>query len=84
MCVCVCVCVCVYVCVSVAIIFYSITHSMFNGYVEMSILVQGLRVFFKQRNARFFPPWTYTLPPVILRIPFSLVDALIWSLLIYW
>ncbi len=45
---------------------------------------QGLKVFFKQRNSSFFPSWTYTVPPVLLRIPFSIVDGLIWSLLVYW
>lgn len=142
-----------------AIIFFSITHSMFNGYVEMQILVRvcvtvcvcldcigsglrwipwcaltpfaerlpmrlcsthtsvramslifahtrmhvhdpmnrlntvphtchhqvsTLRVFFKQRNALFFPSWTFTIPPVILRVPFSAIDGLLWSLLVYW
>lgn len=56
-------------------IFYSITHAMFNGYVEMGILVSTLRVFFKQRNAKFFPAWAFTMPPVLLRVPFSLVGA---------
>jgi hypothetical protein len=58
--------------------------AMFNGYVEMNIMVEALPIYFKLKRRSFFPAWTYTLPPVLIRIPWSIVDSLIWSLVVYW
>ena len=32
---------------------------------------------------QFFPAWAYTVPGAILRLPFSVVDATIFTLIVY-
>ena len=34
--------------------------------------------------ASFFPAWAFVLPTTLLRIPYSLVEALIWTSIVYW
>ena len=43
----------------------------------------ALPTFYKHRRMQFFPAWAYTVPGAILRIPFSLVDATIFTLIVY-
>ncbi|KAG9131353.1 hypothetical protein Leryth_006178 [Lithospermum erythrorhizon] len=57
---------------------------MFNGMSEMALTIFKLPVFFKQRNLLFYPSWAYALPTWILKIPISLVEAVVWIVLTYY
>ena len=46
--------------------------------------VNQLSVFWKQRDNLFFPGSCYVLPITILRIPYSAVNTLVWSVIVYW
>ena len=57
---------------------------MFNGFSELSITVSTLPVYFKQRDKLFYPAWVFLMPILLLRIPYSLVEATLWSCMAYW
>ena len=57
---------------------------MFNAYSEMSIMVGGLAGFYKQRGSFFYPAWAASLPTALLRLPYSFVESLVLSCIIYW
>ena len=46
--------------------------------------VDRLPVFYKQRLEGLHPAWAYTLPITFLRIFYSLTEAGIWSIIVYW
>jgi hypothetical protein len=65
-------------------LFFSLVMVMFNGFFELTMVVLSLPVYYKQREKLFFPAWCYSLPIIILGIPFSLIDSGIWSCLTYY
>eukprot|EP00879_Flechtneria_rotunda_P006755 GHRR01007099.1.p1 GENE.GHRR01007099.1~~GHRR01007099.1.p1 ORF type:complete len:1177 (+),score=387.98 GHRR01007099.1:1343-4873(+) len=66
------------------LIFFSIIHLMFNSYAEQSLMIMSLHVFFKQRAAQFFPAWAFAAPTSLLRIPYSILEGIVWSVIVYW
>ncbi|KAG9129438.1 hypothetical protein Leryth_023971 [Lithospermum erythrorhizon] len=70
--------------VYVGAIFFTIMVMMFNGMSEMALTIFKLPVFFKQRDLLFYPSWAYALPTWILKIPISLVEAVVWVVLTYY
>ena len=36
-----------------------------------------------QRESLFYPGWVYTIPTAILRVPFSLVEGVTWSVIVF-
>jgi hypothetical protein len=38
-------------------------------------------VFFKQRDMRWYPGWAFAIPTFVMRCPWSLLEATVWSLL---
>ncbi|KAL2643201.1 hypothetical protein R1flu_010788 [Riccia fluitans] len=65
-------------------LFYALIHMMFNGFSEISITIARLPVFYKQRDNRFYPVWAFVAPNWVLRLPYSFVEAVIWSSIVYW
>ncbi|KAJ4718271.1 Pleiotropic drug resistance ABC transporter [Melia azedarach] len=65
-------------------LFFGVIMLMFNGMAEISMTIAKLHVFFKQRDLLFFPPWAYSLPAWILKIPFSFVEAAAWVFITYY
>ncbi|PON54812.1 ABC transporter-like [Trema orientale] len=65
-------------------LFYALIRLMTNGLSELSLTFSRLAVFYKQRDFYFYPSWTYSIPAAILKIPFSLLDSLIWTALTYY
>ncbi|KAK4726557.1 hypothetical protein R3W88_031474 [Solanum pinnatisectum] len=43
--------------------------NMFNGYSQLSLTIQRLAVFYKHRDNLFYPPWAFTLPNILLKVP---------------
>ncbi|KAF6262509.1 ATP-binding cassette transporter [Scenedesmus sp. NREL 46B-D3] len=65
------------------LIFFSIVHLMFASYAEQTLMIASLHVFFKQRAAQFFPAWAFCAPTTLLRVPLSLLEGLLWSVIVY-
>ncbi|KZV57480.1 pleiotropic drug resistance protein 2-like [Dorcoceras hygrometricum] len=65
-------------------LFFSLINVMFNGTAELALTVNRLPVFFKQRDALFYPAWAFSLPIWVLRIPISVVESFIWTILTYY
>ncbi|KAF2312567.1 hypothetical protein GH714_035098 [Hevea brasiliensis] len=65
-------------------LFFGLVHVMFNGFSELSLLIFRLPVFYKQRDNLFHPGWAWSLASFVLRIPYSAVEAFVWSLVVYY
>ncbi|KAI4973612.1 hypothetical protein ZWY2020_041393 [Hordeum vulgare] len=65
-------------------LFFGIVHIMFNGFSELSITIFRLPVFYKQRDNFFHPAWAFSLPNWILRIPYSIIEATVWTCVVYY
>ncbi|KAL2227667.1 UNVERIFIED_CONTAM: Pleiotropic drug resistance protein 2 [Sesamum indicum] len=65
-------------------LFFSLLNVMFNGMAELAMTIFRLPVFFKQRDALFYPAWAFALPIWLLRIPISLMESGIWIILTYY
>lgn len=65
-------------------LFYGLVHMLFNGFTELPITITRLPVFYKQRDNFFHPAWAFSIPNWILRIPYSLIEAVVWSCAVYY
>eukprot|EP00897_Mesotaenium_endlicherianum_P002106 jgi/Mesen1/1923/ME000145S01008 len=65
-------------------LFFSLVHMMFNGFAEMAITVSRLRVFYKQRDNLLYPAWAFSIPTWVLRLPYSVVEAVLWTGMVYY
>ncbi|XP_058076795.1 pleiotropic drug resistance protein 3-like isoform X2 [Magnolia sinica] len=65
-------------------LFYALMILMLDGIPELSMTVSRLAVFYKQRDFYFYPAWAYAIPASILKIPVSLVQSLVWTVLTYY
>ncbi|KAL1532447.1 transcription factor, variant 2 [Salvia divinorum] len=65
-------------------LFFALLTNMFNGFSDLAMSIMKLPVFYKQRDLLFFPPWAYSLPAWMLKIPITLVEAAVWVVLTYY
>ncbi|OWM75462.1 hypothetical protein CDL15_Pgr021626 [Punica granatum] len=65
-------------------LFYSLIRLVVIGIAELSMTVSRLGVFYKQRDFYFYSAWAYSIPAAILKIPFSMLDAFLWTALTYY
>ncbi|KAL4355453.1 hypothetical protein GQ457_06G030900 [Hibiscus cannabinus] len=65
-------------------LFYALIRLTSTGIVELALTVSRLSVFYKQRDCHLYPAWAYSIPAAILKIPFSLIDAFLWTTLTYY
>ncbi|KAJ8773482.1 hypothetical protein K2173_004312 [Erythroxylum novogranatense] len=65
-------------------ILFTIIINMFNGFAELSLMIARLPVFYKQRDLMFHPPWTFSLPTFLLRVPISIVETIAWVAVTYY
>ncbi|VAI40948.1 unnamed protein product [Triticum turgidum subsp. durum] len=63
---------------------FSLITVLFNGFAELQLTIKMLPTFYKQRDFLFFPPWTFALVTIILRIPVSLMESAVWVVLTYY
>lgn len=66
-----------------ALIFVMISN-MFNGFAEATLTLARLPVFYKHRDFLFYRPWKFTLPNVLLKVPMSLFESIIWVVITYY
>lgn len=65
-------------------LYFGILMILFNGFLEVPLLIAKLPVIYKHRDSRIYPCWTYTLPSWILTIPISLIESIIWVAVTYY
>ncbi|KAK9288073.1 hypothetical protein L1049_016519 [Liquidambar formosana] len=65
-------------------LFYTLVRLMTNGVAEMALTVARLPVFYKQREFYLYPPWAYAIPASISKIPFALVESILWTAVTYY
>lgn len=65
-------------------LFFGLVHMMFNGFSELPLMITRLPVFYKQRDNLFYPAWAWSVTSWALRVPYSVVEAVIWSLVVYY
>ncbi|KAI3434296.1 uncharacterized protein J3R85_006768 [Psidium guajava] len=65
-------------------LFFGLIHMMFNGFSELPITISRLPVFYKQRDNFFYPAWAWSLSSWILRVPYSVIEAVVWSCVVYY
>ncbi|KAK0605737.1 hypothetical protein LWI29_030203 [Acer saccharum] len=65
-------------------LFYGLVHIMFNGLSELSIMISRLPVFYKQRDNNFHPAWAWSIASWIVRVPYSIIEAVVWSCVVYY
>ncbi|KAJ3692072.1 hypothetical protein LUZ60_012422 [Juncus effusus] len=58
--------------------------NMFNGFAELSLTINRLPVFYKHRDLLFYPAWIFSLPNVVLRIPMSVLESVVWVVVTYY
>ncbi|KAF9614055.1 hypothetical protein IFM89_014855 [Coptis chinensis] len=66
------------------VLFFGIVNNMFNGLAESQMTLVRLPVFYKQRDAMFFPAWAYSLATFITRIPVSIIESSVWVIITYY
>ncbi|KAL2898725.1 ABC transporter G family member 31 [Bienertia sinuspersici] len=67
-----------------ACLFYGVVHMMFNGLSELSLMIFRLPVFYKQRDNCFYPVWAWSLSSWVLRVPYSVLESVVWSCVVYY
>ncbi|XP_017629873.2 pleiotropic drug resistance protein 3-like isoform X2 [Gossypium arboreum] len=65
-------------------LFYALIRLMTTGVAELALTVSRLSVLYKQRDCYLYPAWAYSIPAAILKIPFSFIDAFLWTALTYY
>lgn len=65
-------------------LFFGLTVVMFNGMAELSMTIDKLPVYYKQRDFKFYPAWAYSLPTWVMRIPLSLLESVLWIIITYY
>jgi ABC-type multidrug transport system ATPase subunit len=69
--------------VYLGLLFFCAMTAMWNVFAEMGTMCFSLPVFFKQRSMQLYPAWAFTLPAAVMRLPFSLLDATLFSCIMY-
>jgi ABC-type multidrug transport system permease subunit len=65
-------------------IFFSIAYMQFLGLAECAETMMRLPVFYKQKYSLLFPGWAYAIPFGIVRVPITLIEVTLWSVMVYW
>ncbi|KAL8521952.1 hypothetical protein ACS0TY_012197 [Phlomoides rotata] len=65
-------------------LYFAIVMILFNGFMEVPMLIAKLPVLYKHRDFRFYPCWIYTLPSWLLSIPLSLAESFLWVAVTYY
>ncbi|XP_074557496.1 ABC transporter G family member 42-like [Curcuma longa] len=70
--------------VYIGALLFGLIVNLFNGFAELSIAIERLPVFYKHRDLLFYPAWVFTLPNFLLRIPISILETIVWTLMTYY
>ncbi|XP_051142945.1 ABC transporter G family member 31-like isoform X2 [Andrographis paniculata] len=64
-------------------LFFSLVAMLFNGFAELPLTIFRLPVFYKQRDNLFHPAWSWSITYFLSRIPYSIVESVAWSSVVY-
>ncbi|CAH9074142.1 unnamed protein product [Cuscuta europaea] len=65
-------------------LYFAILMVLFNGFLEVPMIIAKLPVLYKHRDLRLYPCWAFTFPSWILSIPTSLAESVIWVAATYY
>ncbi|CAJ1940722.1 unnamed protein product [Sphenostylis stenocarpa] len=65
-------------------LYYTLVRLMTNGVAELIMTIARLPVVDKQTEFYLYPAWAYCLPSAILKIPFSVLDSIVWTSVTYY
>ncbi|CAA7017297.1 unnamed protein product [Microthlaspi erraticum] len=65
-------------------LFTALFRLLADGLPELTLTLSRLGVFCKQKDLYFYPAWAYAVPSIILKIPLSVFDSFLWTLLTYY
>ncbi|KAH9609740.1 hypothetical protein KSS87_012730, partial [Heliosperma pusillum] len=65
-------------------LFYGISLLLFNGISELTLLIFRLPIYYKQRDNCFYPGWAWSLSGWILRVPYSVIESIVWAVIVYY
>ncbi|XP_019173606.1 PREDICTED: ABC transporter G family member 32-like [Ipomoea nil] len=65
-------------------LYFAILMVLFNGFLEVPMIIAKLPVLYKHRDLRLYPCWAFTIPSWILSIPTSLAESIIWVAATYY
>ncbi|CAM6028215.1 unnamed protein product [Sphagnum balticum] len=65
-------------------LFYAIVTIMFNGFGDLAIMISRLPVLIKQRDLLFYPAWSYSLSTIVLSIPVTVLQSVVWVTMTYY
>ncbi|KAK3005008.1 hypothetical protein RJ639_016125 [Escallonia herrerae] len=65
-------------------LFFTLVIFLVDGFPELSLTVARLPSFYKQRELCFYPAWAYAIPAILIKVPLSLLDALVWTSITYY
>ncbi|KAL5806630.1 hypothetical protein ACOSQ4_029363 [Xanthoceras sorbifolium] len=65
-------------------LFFALVQMMFNGFSELPLMISQLHVFYNQRDNAFHPAWAWSLASWILRVPYSVLETVVWSCVVYY
>lgn len=66
------------------VIFYSLLYQLLGGVSEMHLMCDRLPVAHKQIAMRFYPGFLFAIPAFCLRLPYSLMESTLWTMVVYW
>ncbi|GMI97568.1 polar auxin transport inhibitor sensitive 1, PLEIOTROPIC DRUG RESISTANCE 9 [Hibiscus trionum] len=64
--------------------FYALLILVVDEFPEIHLTVSRLSIFYKQKMLYFYPAWAYAIPAIILKIPISFIQSLVWTSLTYY
>ncbi|KAK8695298.1 hypothetical protein V6N13_000464 [Hibiscus sabdariffa] len=64
--------------------FYTLLILVVDEFPEIHLTVSRLSIFYKQKMLYFYPAWAYAIPSIILKIPISFIQSLVWTSLTYY
>ncbi|GLC47082.1 hypothetical protein PLESTM_002024000 [Pleodorina starrii] len=67
-----------------SVVFFSLMVMFMGGFNSVDQYVRKLPVFFKQRDHHFHNAASYTLNGALLRVPEHLINATVWSVMVYY
>ncbi|XP_047322060.1 ABC transporter G family member 32-like isoform X2 [Impatiens glandulifera] len=59
-------------------LYFTMVMILYNGFMEVPMLISKLPVLYKHRDSHFYPCWVYTLPSWLLSIPSSFLESAMW------
>ncbi|CAI0467872.1 unnamed protein product [Linum tenue] len=65
-------------------LYFCLLQMIFICYAELPLLIFRLPVFYKQRDNLFHPAWAWSLASFLLSVPYSIIESVVWSAIVYY